>query len=65
MIRAEKVLRALKADEKDLLREYYDRLFKCLESVQRTTDAELRVILSKKMPYPEILAQAFIFHLQL
>ena len=48
MIKTEQVLGALNADDKDLLREYYDRLFKCLESVQRTTDTELSVFFSKK-----------------
>ena len=49
--------------EKDLLREYHYRLFKCFESTQRTTDAELCVLLSKRrMAYPEILAQKFIFY---
>ena len=50
--------------EKDLLREYHYRLFKCFESTQRTTDAELCVLLSKRrMAYPEILSQKFIFFL--
>ena len=40
MVRAEQVLRALNVDEKDLLREYYEGRFKCLEPVRRTTDAE-------------------------
>ena len=39
---------ALNTDEKDLLCEYYDRLLKCLESVQRTTDAEFCVLLIKE-----------------
>ena len=38
----------LNADDKDLLCKYYDRVFKCLESVQGTTDAELCVILCKE-----------------
>ena len=42
------MLGALNTDEKDLLCEYYERLFKCLESVERTTDAELCVLLSKE-----------------
>ena len=36
---AEQVPGALHAYEKDLLREYDNRLFKCFESAQRTTDA--------------------------
>ena len=48
MIRVEQVLGALNADDKDLLGEYYDRLFKCLESVQRTTGTELSVFFIKK-----------------
>ena len=40
--------------EKDLLREYHYRLLKCFESAQRTTDAELCVLLSKRrMADPE------------
>ena len=35
------MLGALNAYEKDLLREYHYRLFKCFESAQRSTDAEL------------------------
>ena len=46
---AEQVLRALNAYDKDLLREYHYRLFKCFESAQRTTDAELCFLLSKKL----------------
>ena len=46
IVGAEQVLRALNACEKDLLREYHYRLFKCFESAQRTTDAELCVLLS-------------------
>ena len=42
------MIRALNADDKDLLGQNYCRLFTCLESVQRTTDAELRVLLSTK-----------------
>ena len=38
----------MSADDKDLLPKYYDRPFKCLESVQRSTDAELRILLSKE-----------------
>ena len=38
---AEQVLGALNAYEKDLLCEYHYKLFKCFESAQRTTDAEL------------------------
>lgn len=48
MARAEQVLGALNADEKDLIREYYYRHFKCLESAQKSTDAKLHVFLSKK-----------------
>ena len=44
---AEQVLRALNAYDKDLLREYHYRLFKCFESAQRTTDAELCFLLGK------------------
>ena len=59
-VRSEQVPGALNAYEKDLLREYHYRLF---ESAQRTTDAELCVLLSKRrMAYPEILAQKFIFY---
>ena len=42
MIIAEQVLGELNADGKDLL-----RLFKCLESVQRATDAEPSILLSR------------------
>ena len=42
------MLGALNADEKDLIREYYYRHFKCLESAQKSTDAKLHVFLSKK-----------------
>ena len=35
---AEQVLGALNAFEKDLIREYHHRVFKCFESAQRTTD---------------------------
>ena len=60
------MLRALNAYEKDLLREYHYRLFKCFESAQRTTDAELCVLLSKrKMAYLEILVHKFIYILSL
>ena len=38
---AEQVLGALNAYEKDLPCEYHYSLFKCFESAQRTTDAEL------------------------
>lgn len=48
MIRADQVLEALNAGDKDLLCEYYDRLFKRLEPVQRTTGAELFVLLRKE-----------------
>lgn len=36
-------LGALNAGDKDLLSEYCYKLFKCSESVQKTSDAELRV----------------------
>lgn len=42
------MLGALNTDEEDLLCEYYDILLKCLESVQRITDAEFCVILIKE-----------------
>ena len=45
---AEQVLDALNVYEKDLLCEYYRKFFKCFESAQRTTDAELCVLLSKR-----------------
>ena len=52
-VRSEQVLGALNAYEKDLLRECHYRLLKCFESVQRTTNAELCVLLSKRgMTYP-------------
>ena len=55
------MLRAL--IEKLLLPEYHYRLFTCFESDQRTTDAEHCVLLSKRrIAYPEILAQKFIFY---
>ena len=41
VVAVEQVLGALNANEKGLLREYYYRLFKFLESAQRTTGAEL------------------------
>ena len=44
----EQVLEALNADDKNLLSEYRYRLFKSLESAQRTSDAELCVLLSKE-----------------
>ena len=44
----EQVLGALSADDKNLLSEYRYRLFKSLESAQRTSDAELCVLLSKE-----------------
>ena len=37
---AEQVLRTLNAYEKDLLCEYHNRIYKCFESAQKTTDAE-------------------------
>ena len=43
------MLRALNAYDKDLLREYHYRHFKCFESDQRTADAELCVLLSKRL----------------
>ena len=42
------MLGAFYAFEKDLLREYHYRLLKCFELAQRTTDAELCVLLSKR-----------------
>ena len=42
------MLGAFNTYEKDLLREYHYRLLKCFESAQRTTDAELCVLLSKR-----------------
>ena len=57
------MLGTLNASEKDLLREYHYRLFKCFEPAQRTTDVELCVLLSKRRRvYLEILAQKFIFY---
>ena len=57
------MLGVLNAYDKDLLREYHYRLSKCFESTQRTTDTELCVVLSKRrMEYPKILAQKFIFY---
>ena len=57
------MLGVLNAYEKDLPHEYNYRLFKCFKSAQKTTDAELCVLLSKRrMAYPEILAQKFIFY---
>ena len=48
------MLGAFNTYEKDLLREYHYRLLKCFESAQRTTDAELCVLLSKRrMAYQE------------
>ena len=48
------MLGVLNAYEKDLLREYHYMLLKCFESAQRTTVAELCVLLSKRrMAYPE------------
>ena len=46
MVTAEQMLGTLNADDKGLLCQYHYRLFKYLESVQRTTDAELRAFLS-------------------
>ena len=58
------MLRALNAYEKDLLRENHYRIFNSFESAQRTTDAELCVLLMSKrrMVYSEILVQKFIFY---
>ena len=44
----EQVLEALDAHDKNLFCEYRYRLFKSLESAQRTSDAELCVLLSKE-----------------
>ena len=44
----EQVLEALNADDKNLLSEYRYRLFKSLGLVQRTSDVDLCVLLSKK-----------------
>ena len=44
----EQVLEALNADHKNLLSEYRYRLFKSLELVQRTSDVDLCVLLSKE-----------------
>ena len=44
----EQVLESLIADCKNLLSEYRHRLFKSLELAQRTSDAELFVLLSKE-----------------
>lgn len=57
MARVEQVLRALNADEQDLIREYYYRHFKCLESAQKSTDAKLHVFLSKKNWSPIALSE--------
>ena len=57
------MLQAVNAYEKDLVGEYHYRLFKCFESAQRTTDAELCVLLSRRrMANTKILAQKFIFY---
>ena len=57
------MLRVLNAYEKDLVLEYHYKLFKCFKLAQRSTDAELCVLLSKRrMVYAEILAQKFIFY---
>ena len=63
-VRGEQLLAVLNACEKSLLCEYHDRIFKCFESAQRTTYAELCVHLSKKEngAYPHILAQKCIFY---
>ena len=42
------MLEAFSAYEKDLLRKYHYRRLKSFESAQRTTDAELCVLLSKR-----------------
>ena len=44
----EQVLEALNVDDKNLLSEYRYRLFKSLESAQRTSDAEFCVLWSKE-----------------
>ena len=44
----EQMLGVLNTCGKDLLLEYHYRLFKCFESSQRTTDAKLSVLLSKR-----------------
>ena len=44
----EQVLEALNADDKNLLSECRYRLFKSLELVQRTSDVDLCVLLSKE-----------------
>ena len=62
-VETEQVLGVLNAYDKNLLHECHYRLFKCFESAKRTTDGEFCVILSKRrMTYPEILAQKFIFY---
>ena len=54
---------AFNAYEKDFLREYHYRFYECFESAQRTADAELCILLSKRrMAYPEILAHKFMFY---
>ena len=45
---SEQVLKALNTDDKILLSEYRQRLFKTLESSQKTSDAELCVLLYKE-----------------
>ena len=44
----EQVLESLNTDDKNLHSEYRHRLFKSLELAQRTSDAELCVLLSKE-----------------
>ena len=46
---AQQMLRELNAYDKDLLLEYHYRLFKYFESSQRTTDAELYILFSKRV----------------
>ena len=48
-IGAEQLLGVLNACDTDLLCEHHYRLFKCLESARRTTDAELCALLSKRL----------------
>ena len=55
----EQVLEALNAGDKNLLSKYRYRLFKFLESAQRTSMQNFEFFLVKKMVYPEISDQEY------
>ena len=62
MVGAEQVLPSLNAGDKDLLREFHYRLFECLGSADEPMMQNFVLFQVKRMEYPGILAQKFIFH---